>query len=192
MSLRRMMMMYKIIAILGEAGAGKDTVMREVVKRVPGLHEIISCTTRPMREGEREGVNYFYLTKEAFAEKVINGEMLEATCFNDWFYGTALQSLDESVVNIGVFNPAGIEALLESPVVDVTVYRVCASDKNRLLRQLNREENPNVREIIRRFKADDEDFLDLEFDYVELKNDTYDDFELAVKTIVCQLETSGA
>ena len=180
--------MYKIIAILGEAGAGKDTVMREVVKRVPGLHEIISCTTRPMREG----VNYFYLTKEAFAEKVINGEMLEATNFNDWFYGTSLQSLDESVINIGVFNPAGIEALLSSPVVDVTVYRVCASDKNRLLRQLNREENPNVREIIRRFKADDEDFLDLEFQYVELKNDTYDDFELAVKTIVCQLETSGA
>lgn len=184
--------MYKIIAIIGEAGAGKDTVMREVVKKMPGLHEIVSCTTRPMREGEKEGVNYFYLTPDEFAGKVLNGEMLEATCFNNWFYGTALQSLDESVINIGVFNPAGIEALLESPVVDVTVYRVCASEKNRLLRQLNREENPNVREIIRRFKADDEDFFDLEFEYVELKNDTYDDFERAVKMIVCQLETSGA
>lgn len=184
--------MYKIIAIIGEAGAGKDTVMREVVKRMPGLHEIVSCTTRPMREGEKEGVNYFYLTPDEFAGKVLNGEMLEATCFNNWFYGTALQSLDESVINIGVFNPAGIEALLSSPIVDVTVYRVCASEKNRLLRQLNREENPNVREIIRRFKADDEDFFDLEFEYVELKNDTYDDFERAVKTIVCQLETSGA
>lgn len=184
--------MYKIIAIIGEAGAGKDTVMREVVKKMPGLHEIVSCTTRPKREGEKEEINYFYLTPDEFVGKVLNGEMLEATSFNNWLYGTALQSLDESVVNIGVFNPAGIEALLESPIVDVTVYRVCASEKNRLLRQLNREENPDVREIIRRFKADDEDFLDLEFQYVELKNDTYDDFEAAVNTIVCQLETSGA
>lgn len=179
--------MYKIIALVGEAGSGKDTIMRNVLKVRPGLHEIVSCTTRPMREGEQEGVNYFYLTKETFAEKVINGEMFEATCFNDWFYGTAKQSLDESVVNIGVFNPEGIEALLESNEVDVTVYYVRATDKNRLLRQLNRENNPDVDEIIRRFKADREDFYDLDFNYIELRNDTLDDMDAAVRTILCQL-----
>lgn len=179
--------MYKIIALIGEAGAGKDSIMQDVLKTAPSLHEIVSCTTRPMREGEQEGVNYFYLTKEQFAEKILNMEMLEATCFNDWFYGTSLQSLDESVVNIGVFNPDGIDALLESPMVEVTVYYVHATDKNRLIRQLNREEHPNVDEIIRRFKADKEDFSDLEFEYQVLPNDTFDEYEAAVKTIVSQL-----
>ncbi len=179
--------MYKIIALIGQAGAGKDSIMQAVLKEAPGLHEIISCTTRPKREGEKEGVNYFYLTKEQFAEKVLNMEMLEATCFNDWFYGTSLQSLDESVINIGVFNPDGIDALLESPLVEVTVYYVHATDKNRLIRQLNREENPNVNEVLRRFKTDKEDFSDLDFEFQVLPNDTQEEFKAAVKTIVCQL-----
>lgn len=183
--------MYKIVALIGEAGAGKDALMKSVLCEVPGLHEIVSCTTRPKREGEKEGVNYFYLTPEEFADKIINGEMLEATNFNNWFYGTALQSLDESVINIGVFNPAGIAALLESPIVDVTVYRVCASDKERLLRQLNREENPDVDEIIRRFKADKEDFEWLDFLYTPVSNETLKDFDEAIRIIVEQLQTSG-
>lgn len=179
--------MYKIVALIGEAGAGKDSVMQAVLEAAPGLHEIISCTTRPMREGEQEGVNYFYLTNEQFAAKVLNMEMLEATCFNDWFYGTALQSLDESVINIGVFNPDGIDALLESPLVEVAVYYVHATDKNRLIRQLNREENPDVDEIIRRFKADRDDFSDLGFEFQVLPNDTREEFRAAVRTIVSQL-----
>jgi guanylate kinase len=183
--------MYKIIALIGEAGAGKDALMKSVLCELPGLHEIVSCTTRPMREGEKEGVNYFYMTPDKFAEKVLNGEMLEATQFNGWFYGTALQSLDESVLNIGVFNPAGIEALLESPLVDVTVYRICTSDKERLLRQLNREGNPDVNEIIRRFKADQEDFCDLDFLYTPVSNETLVEFDEAIATIVSQIQTSG-
>ena len=179
--------MYKIIALIGEAGSGKDTIMKEVLSKSQDLNEIISCTTRPMREGEQEGVNYFYLTKEQFAEKVLNMEMLEATCFNDWFYGTALQSLDESVVNIGVFNPDGIDALLESPLVEVKVYYVQATDKNRLLRQLNREDNPDVDEILRRFKTDREDFSDLDYEYEVLPNNTMEEFYLAVEKIVSQL-----
>ena len=114
-------------------------------------------------------------------------EMLEATCFNDWFYGTALQSLDESVVNIGVFNPDGIDALLESPLVEVKVYYVQATDKNRLLRQLNREDNPDVDEILRRFKTDREDFSDLGYEYEVLPNNTMEEFYLAVEKIVSQL-----
>lgn len=55
---------YKIVAIMGKAGAGKDTLLRECLALDPNkLHEIISCTTRPPREGEREGVNYYYLTE---------------------------------------------------------------------------------------------------------------------------------
>ena len=65
--------------------------------------------------------------------------MLEYTSFNGWFYGIGKDCLSEEKVNIGVFNPAGIENLKKYNnllIVDFTIY---ADDKMRLLRQLNRE-----------------------------------------------------
>lgn len=82
-----------IIAICGKAGAGKDTLLQKIIQSAKVssfLHEIISCTTRPPREGEIDGVNYHFMTNEEFAYKILKGEMLEATIFNDWCYGTAL------------------------------------------------------------------------------------------------------
>lgn len=180
--------MYKIIALIGKAGSGKDTMMHKVLERNPNLHEIVSCTTRPRREREVEGVNYFYLTPEQFGDKVLHDEMLEATCFNDWFYGTSYESLRSDVTNIGVFNPAGIESLLGRRDVIVHVFYVTASPKNRLLRQLNREKDPDVDEIIRRYKADEQDFADLDFEYDVLYNEIYEDLNAGVEAILCSLE----
>ena len=172
---------YNIIALVGEAGSGKDTIMKRVLERSPHLHEIVSCTTRPPREGEVDGVNYHFMSPEVFGDKVIHGEMLEASCFNDWFYGTGYESLRSDCFNIGVFNPEGIESLLAHPGVAVDVYYVRATDKNRLLRQLNREVDPDVHEIIRRFKADMIDFEDLDFVHKILPNNNQDDLECSVK-----------
>ena len=154
--------MYRIIALIGEAGAGKDSLMQTILEQRPDLHEIVSCTTRPKREGEAHGVNYFYYTPEKFGDMVLNNEMLECTTFRDWFYGTSYESVRSDCVNIGVFNPAGVEALEDRSDVDLYVIWVTASDKTRLLRQLNREENPDVEEIIRRYRADQLDFADFE------------------------------
>ena len=53
----------KVIALFGKAGSGKDTILRALVKVDPDkFNEIVSCTTRPPREGEQEGVNYHFLT----------------------------------------------------------------------------------------------------------------------------------
>ena len=161
--------MYKIIAIMGEAGTGKDSLMQEILKLKPMFHEIISCTTRPMRQGEAEGVNYYYYTPEQFGDRVLHDEMLECTVFNDWFYGTSYDSVRSDCINIGVFNPTGVENLLARPDVDVKVIRVVAEDKTRLLRQLNREKWPDVREIVRRFNADWMDFEGIDDDIPSLK-----------------------
>ena len=179
-------MRYQVVAFIGPAGAGKDTVMKKVVEKCPHLHEIVSCTTRPPREGEVHGVNYFYLTPEEFSDRVLHGEMLEASCFNDWFYGTGYESLRSDCINVGVFNPEGIESMLAHPGVDVKVFYVRASDKQRMMRQLNREENPDVSEIIRRFKADMIDFEDIDFDHEDLYNNTPEDLEKSVD-YVCGL-----
>lgn len=172
---------YNIIALIGEAGSGKDTIMKGVLEKSPHLHEIVSCTTRPPREGEIDGINYHFMSPEVFGDKVVHGEMLEASCFNDWFYGTGYESLRSDCYNIGVFNPEGIESLLAHPGVAVDVYYVRATDKNRLLRQLNRETNPDVQEIIRRFKADMIDFEDLDFPHDELPNNNKEDLEYSIK-----------
>ena len=97
--------------------------------------------------------------------------MLEAAVFNNWCYGTSFDSLRINDINIGVFNPTGIETMNSLKNVDLTVYYVRASDKTRLKRQLDREENPDIDEIIRRYHTDKEDFYDLDFNYIELINE---------------------
>lgn len=183
---------YKIIALIGEAGSGKDRIMKEVLTAAPGrFNEIISCTTRPMREGEVEGVNYYYLTGKQFTDKVVADQMLETSGFNGWYYGTSYDTLSVDKPNIGVFNPQGIRSLLKRQDIELIVYRVHTSAKTRLLRQLNRENNPDVNEIIRRFMTDTEDFDMLEFPYYRLFNENLGDLTEAIEEILCQFETTS-
>ena len=171
---------YKVIALAGKAGAGKDYLLQEACRRHPEYNQIVNSTTRPKREGEVDGINYYYLTNEEFAQQVLSGEMIQATVFRDWCYGTSINSLDKNKINIGVFNPESIEIIQMDPRLDLKVYYVAAPAKVRLLRQLNREENPDVEEIIRRYKADEDDFSFLDFDYVELPNAGPEDLESAL------------
>lgn len=180
--------MKRLFMICGEAGTGKDTILRKVVSSAPAhFNEIVSYTTRPPREGEIEGINYHFVTGEKFAEMVINGEMIEASVFNDWCYGTAKSSMMDDKINIGVFNPEGIYSILESSFAEdneIIPFRVVASDKQRLIRQLNREQYPDINEIIRRYSADNNDFLDLDFYYIPLVNETEKDIQDAVDRIL--------
>ena len=106
----------KVVALFGKSGAGKDTILQHILERYKSqVKGIVSCTTRPKRDYEVDGVDYHYLTTEEFTVKVLNYEMLEATEFNGWFYGTPIDGLTENFVNIGVFNPAGIEAISMNP-----------------------------------------------------------------------------
>lgn len=154
---------YNIIAIMGSAGSGKDSFLNAIFRNnlIPNAKPIISCTTRPIRENEQDGVNYHYLTNEEFAEQVVNGDMLEATIFNNWCYGTSLKNLDINSLNIGVFNPEGVEILQNNKKVNLQIIYIIADDKVRLLRQLNREEHPDCDEIVRRYGTDKKDFNDI-------------------------------
>lgn len=158
-------MTYKIIALYGESGAGKDTIQDWLVKQHPTeAHKIVSCTTRPPRDYEENGKDYYFIDTETFAKKLLNGDMLEATTFNNWGYGTPIDCLEKDKINIGVFNIAGIDCLLQDPRLDVAVVYVKASAKERLIRVLNREEKPDCGEICRRFLADIKDFSDIPFE----------------------------
>ena len=176
-------MKIKVVALFGKAGSGKDTILKEAAA-AGGLHEIVSCTTRPMREGEVDGVDYHYLTNEQFTDLVLDNRMLEATVFRDWCYGTSLDSLRDFEINIGVWNPEGLELLIEHPSLEVLPIFIDCDDRTRLLRQLLRESDPDCKEIIRRYGADEKDFQFLESRFPNMKtiwNGKNKDLEVSVK-----------
>jgi guanylate kinase len=181
--------MYKIIALMGEAGSGKSACLKALLASNPAYHKIVTCTTRPPREGEIDGEDYYFLSIKDFEGKVKNGGMLEWTTFNGWLYGTPISSLSNKNINIGVFNPAGVQRLVKleqinQEKVETKVYYLRASAKERLLRQLNREENPCVDEIIRRLSADKEDFRHIsDIPFIPLDNETIEDYVKMIKTI---------
>lgn len=80
--------MGKLYVISGSSGVGKGTVINEFINRHPNFKLSISCTTRGKRDGEQEGVNYFYLSKDEFKKCVDNTEFLEWAEFSGNFYGT--------------------------------------------------------------------------------------------------------
>ena len=160
---------YTIIALMGKAGSGKDTILHALLKQpvFKNAAPIVSCTTRPMRENEKDGIDYHFLTQSEFTDKILSGDMLEATVFNDWCYGTSLENLSKDKINIGVFNPEGVGLLRNNENIKLTLIYIEANDKDRLIRQLSRENNPDVHEIIRRYSADEMDFSEEEIEYLE-------------------------
>ena len=168
--LKKLIGQYKIIALFGKSGSGKDTIQKWMVSNLKNMNGIVSCTTRPPRDNEIDGVDYHFIDLPVFTQMVLDGKMLEATEFNTWFYGTAINSLDINKINVGVFNVYGIQCLLQDNRLDVLPIYIDCYDKTRLLRILNREDNPNCYEICRRYIADEEDLKKVDFDYVTYLN----------------------
>ncbi len=92
-------MKKKLFVLSGSSGVGKGTVISGFLKRNPSYSLSISCTTRKMRPGETEGVNYFYLTREEFEKSVQNGEFLEWAEFAQNLYGTKRAFVEKCLNN---------------------------------------------------------------------------------------------
>ena len=87
--------MGKLFVISGSSGVGKGTVISEFLKKHPDFKLSISCTTRAMREGETDGVNYFFLSKEEFKKCADNNEFLEWAEFSGNCYGTKKEFVEK-------------------------------------------------------------------------------------------------
>lgn len=150
---------YKIIALYGESGSGKDTLLQEAIKIYEDkIHKIVGSTTRPPREGEKDGVAYHFLTNEEFAIQVLNCSMFEAATFRGWYYGTNINDLDITKINIGVFNTSSLDIILNDKRFEVIPIYIEVPAKERIIRTLNREDNPDINEIFRRYQTDTQDF----------------------------------
>ena len=160
--------MGKIFCVMGKSSSGKDTIYKKLKLIYNEFLPITMYTTRPIRNGEHEGVEYHFVSKEIFNEMNESNKVIEYRTYNTihgpWTYFTA----DDGQVNLDQNNYLVIGTLKsyksirdfygENNVVGIYIE---IDDGIRLQRALNREmkeKNPKYEEMCRRFLADQEDF----------------------------------
>lgn len=86
-----------VFIISGPSGSGKDTVLAELFRNKPDLLFSISSITRPMRQGEKEGEKYNFISKEKFLYMIENDMLLEHNVFVENYYGTPREPVEKAV-----------------------------------------------------------------------------------------------
>jgi len=84
-----------VMVISAPSGTGKTTLCKKLLDEFPDLHFSVSCTTRPAREGEKEGRDYHFITLEDFKDRVARGEFIEWEELYGHYYGTAKRTIEE-------------------------------------------------------------------------------------------------
>lgn len=178
---------YKLIALFGKSGAGKNTIQNWMVSNLQDTHKLISYTTRPPRDNEIDNKDYHFISIKEFNYMKEKNLFLETTEFRGWYYGTSIEALNKNKINIGVFNPSGVKNILNNFQNQILVFpiEIWASDKTRLIRSLTREKNPDCLEICRRFLADEKDFNNIDFYSIRYPN--YDDNNAYTKSFSYEL-----
>ena len=160
--------MGRIYYLLGKSATGKDTLYKEILKRRPKLRTVTMYTTRPIREGETDGVEYFFTDREELERQLASGKVIESrtyqTIAGSWTYYTVDDGQfdvadDESCLMIGTLESYEKMCAYFEAGKMVPVY-IEVPDGIRLLRAVKREENqkrPNYREVCRRYLADEKD-----------------------------------
>lgn len=85
----------KLFVFTGPSGTGKGTILSETLKQVPNVFLSVSATTRAPREGEKDGVSYFFLSKEEFERRIEANAFLEYASFVGQYYGTPEAAVNE-------------------------------------------------------------------------------------------------
>lgn len=160
--------MGKIYYIMGKSSSGKDTLFKAVCDRMPELRTVTLYTTRPAREGERDGVEYFFVSDDQLGKYTEQGKVIELRTYNtihgEWKYATIDDgqiNLDEAdYLMIGTLESYKKLCAYYGKDMLVPIY-IEVEDGERLSRALIRERQqatPRYAEMCRRFLADTEDF----------------------------------
>lgn len=171
--------MGKIFCLMGKSSTGKDTIGKHLLKTMD-LKNIVLYTTRPIREGELEGREYYFVNNDEFKELETSGKVIEKRVYNtihgDWTYATVDSNIDLENNNYLVLNTLiGYEKLVNYYGKDTVIPLYIWVDLNtRIDRAFTREEkekNPKYREICRRFIKDEEDFKEDNLTRLEILED---------------------
>lgn len=161
--------MGKIVYIIGRSSTGKDTIFKHLISdNCYNLKTIVSYTSRPIREGEKNGSEYFFVSCEQYEEMRKAGKIIEERCYNTihgpWHYFTAddgqIDLSSNNYITIGTIE--SYTAMRDYYGSDNVIPVLIELDEGLLLqRALNREkkqEKPKYEEMCRRFLADSKDF----------------------------------
>ena len=163
-----------IFILLGKSSVGKDSIYNEIMKENKlNLEKIIPYTTRPMRENEKEGREYHFVSEEEYLKIKEKGIIIEERSYNTvnglWRYFTVDKNIskDKNYITIGTLESINsmYNYFHDKNIVLLPIY-IYIKDNERLKRAIKREENqknPNYKELCRRFIADEDDFSEENF-----------------------------
>lgn len=161
-----------ILVISGPSGSGKGTVVEELRKLYPNAGVSVSATTRQPREGETEGVNYYYYkTREEFEKLIEEGEVLEYTQYNGNYYGTlkaeARRITGEGrdlILEIEVDGGGQIKRLMGDECAAIMLIAPSAEEQERRLRGRGTETEEVIQARLDRAKAEIKEAIN--YDYI--------------------------
>ncbi len=147
-----------IFAIVGKSASGKDYLAKMLTREIFCVKPIVSWTTRPPREGEVDGEDYCFVSKEEFFAARKEDKFIEWSNFNGWYYGTPHSAVEAGNIYAGVFNLDGLSSLMRhQDMYDVVPIYMDAPWPVRLKRSVLRE-HKLTKEMVRRMFADCQDF----------------------------------
>ncbi len=177
-----------ILVVSGPSGSGKTSLARKVCEEFRDkAYFSISSTTRPKREGEKEGVDYYFLTKEEFIKDIEDGYFLEWAEVHGNFYGTSKRQIDKAldkgkIVFLDI-DVQGYE-LVKKAYPDITTGIFVTTPNEKILKQrlLNRGTETEESLKVRMFNALQEMKKIPEYDYL-LINDDFDEAKEFLKSV---------
>lgn len=179
--------MGKIVYLMGKSSTGKDTIFKELLRGgTLGLKTIVPYTTRPIRVGERDGVEYFFTDEDGFLQFKRDGKVIEDREYHTfhglWRYFTVDDGqiqLEEDNLYIMIGTLEAYLQLCEYFGKDKLLpVMIELDDGVRLQRALNREKkqvHPKYEEMCRRFLADSEDFSEEKLKQAGIERRFYND-----------------
>lgn len=177
----------QVIVISSPSGAGKSSIVKALLERNNNLWLSVSTTTRAIRPGEKEGVNYNYVDKENFLKKIDEGYFLEYTNYAGNYYGTPKKFIKEKIkhgtdviLEIEIEGAANIKKLIPEAIF---IFILPPSLKVLLKRLKNRNTDSNEK-IIERFHQTYKELNEVtKYNYVVV-NDVLEDAINKVESII--------
>lgn len=176
-----------LMVLSGPAGSGKDTVLGELYKQIPEMKQSVSMTTRPPRDGEVDGVDYYFVSKEEFETAIKDRKMLEYAQYGSNFYGTPKEPVDrmlnEGKIVVLKIEVQGAENIRKIYPDLVTIF-ITPPNMSVLESRLRRRGTESEEDIRHRLEiAADELSRIEEYNYIVI-NDELEDVVNDVKTII--------